>query len=120
MRGVAWLVIAAAAGISVAASMGHASRYVKYIPGEHTGAHLMVTLVLSLAANLGFAESVVLGRRLGIPGVTALVLGVVTLEELSQRWISTRAVQTEDLVANAAGILTGALVACWLRSRRQR
>jgi VanZ family protein len=120
MRGFAWLVIAAAAGISLAASMGHAPRYLKYIPGEHTGAHILVTLALSLAANLGFADSVVRGRRLGIAGVTALVLGVVTLEELSQRWLSTRAVQTEDLVANAAGILTGALVAWWLRSRRER
>ncbi len=120
MRWVAWFVIAAAAGISLTASLGHASRYLKYIPGGHTGGHLLVTLVLSLAANLGFADSVVRERRLGIPGVTALVLGVVTLEELSQRWISTRAVQTEDLLANTAGILTGALVAWWLRSRRER
>lgn len=120
MRGVAWIVIVAAAGISLAASLGHAPPLVKYIPGERTGGHVMVTLALSLATNLGFADSVVRGRRLGIPGVTALVLGVVAVEELSQRWLSTRAVQTEDMVANATGILTGALVAWWLRSRRER
>lgn len=119
MRGVAWVVIAAAAAISVAASLGLTPPYVKSLPGEETGAHVLVTLALSLAANLGFADARVRGRRLGIPGITALVLGVVTLEELSQRWISTRAVQTEDLAANAAGILTGALVAWWVRSRRR-
>lgn len=90
--------------------------WVKEHPGSDKVGHFVLLGSLAFALNLALR-----GRRQTIgrfrPNLGGLLVGVViTLEEISQIWISTRQFEWADLVANYAGIaFADWLARSWLR-----
>lgn len=112
-------VLAVVFGAIFAADVGGATLlfdWVKEHPGSDKIGHFILLGSLSFSLNIALR-----GRRQPIgrwrPNLGGLAVGVIiTLEEISQIWISTRQFEWADLVANYAGIAC----ADWLARRRLR
>ncbi len=89
--------------------------FINSIPyGDKLG-HVGLMGTLGLLCNLAFTPRYLCRFSIPITHITALLLLLVTLEELSQAFISTRNYDPLDLLANTAGLALGQLSAILLR-----
>jgi hypothetical protein len=90
---------------------------VAIIPGRDFTGHFVLIGLLSLTSNLALQRRTIRlhGRHFQLGSV--ILLPIVTLEEFSQLWISTRGFSLLDLAADYLGIwLLGGMLSAWLRS----
>lgn len=94
-----WIVTIADAGNGTPWWSGIISR----IPyGDKVG-HLCLVSLLSFLCHLAFPSR----KRSGVTLTTLMLLTILTLEELSQGWISTRTLDVFDWLADLAGLVVG-------------
>ncbi len=109
--------------ILVAANLGgthEVFHLVTSVPGGDKLGHFVLMGVLAALVDLALRRRDV-GR---VPLGPAVVLALVTLEEVSQRWMSTRTFDLLDLAADVAGIVAftalGRALAGWWAGRARR
>lgn len=108
-----------AANTGTGAPIFHLVHEIPY--GDKIG-HFFLMGMLSFLANLSLGGRMLefRGRRMMLMG-SAIVLVIVTLEELSQHFIPNRTLDGGDLIADYAGILLfGKLAMLMLRAGRRR
>lgn len=111
------------ASIIYAADAGIAApvfAYVRSFPLGDKIAHFILMGTLALLVNLVLSRGLLAGNRHPILIGTAIVAGLVLLEEISQIWIPGRTFSFSDLTADALGIACGALIARVPRRSRVR
>jgi hypothetical protein len=102
------------------ANQGEGSRwwaFIHQIPyGDKLG-HLGLMGTLSLLSNLALTPRYLHLLRIPITRVTAILLLLISLEEVSQAFIPTRNFDLLDLLADIAGLAVGQKVGVLLRTR---
>jgi hypothetical protein len=94
--------------IIIAADLGWAGRFfpwVAYVPGQDVTAHFILIGSLAMLVNLALNRRSLRIARRSVQLGSVIVLLVVTIEEFSQLWISTRGFSLYDLSADILGIL---------------
>ena len=93
-------------------------QFSRYVPGGDAGLHVTVMGVLTLVFSIGFADSRIAGRRLGLAGIVLLVVLFATGEELHQLIQPYRRFELRDLLFSYLGIGGAALLALYLERRK--
>jgi VanZ family protein len=122
MRYLAYLAIAAFVSVSALVSV-HKSwfTFVYRMPGRDQFAHLIGMGLLTFFMVLGFASRAARGRSLGPLASMAAATLLVTLDEVLQLVIPSRAFSLDDLAWSLSGVLIFGLAAAGIdRIRRQR
>ena len=122
MRALALLMIVSVAGMSLLASLGYGPAlfgFVNRIPGGDKTGHFVLMGLLAFAVTGWLAPAPWRGGPVGMVRATALVVALVTLEELLQLLVPVRRFTLTDLLASYAGILTGALAGSFALKRRR-
>lgn len=117
----AWSAVGTVVVLTLLANLGYAPRLFRLaslLPGRDFTGHFLLMGMLSFFVNMGLASQRVLGRRLGVAGLTLILLVALALDEASHLLLSHRAFEWSDLAASYAGALVFAAVAAWLQSRR--
>jgi hypothetical protein len=94
--------------IIIAADLGWSGRFfpwVAYVPGQDVTAHFILIGSLAMLVNLALNRRSLRNARRSVQFGSVIVLLVVTIEEFSQLWISTRGFSLYDLSADILGIL---------------
>ena len=106
--------------IVLAADLGWGEKlfnWVAIVPGRDFTGHFVLIGLLSLTTNLALQRRTtrLLGGQFQLGSV--ILLPIVTLEEFSQLWISTRGFSLFDLAADYLGIwLLGGVLSGWLQA----
>jgi hypothetical protein len=107
--------------IVLAADMGWGANlfsWVAHIPGRDFTGHFLLIGLLTLTVNLALRRRRIERFGMHFQVGSLIVLPVVTLEEFSQLWISTRGFSPLDLAADYLGIwLLGGVLSSWLRRK---
>jgi len=110
--------------IVLAADLGWGANlfsWVAYIPGRDFTGHFLLIGSLTLTINLALRQRRIERCGMSFQLGSLIVLPVVTLEEFSQLWISTRGFSPLDLAADYLGIwLLGGVLSAWLWRRPGR
>jgi len=85
--------------------------FVRSFPLGDKIAHFILMGTLALLANLVLSRGLLARSRHSILIGTAIVAGLVLLEEITQIWIPGRTFSLSDLTADALGIACGSLTA---------
>lgn len=110
-------------GIIVLANRGGLEPYfgfLSWVPfGDKIG-HFLLMGIMSLLVNLSF-----LAKRIRLGGLnfllgSAIVIALVTAEELSQAFLPNRSLSLSDWMADIAGILLFGQVAVWIVAKKRR
>jgi VanZ family protein len=108
--------------IVVLANQGRLPQFLSFyamIPGGDKLGHFGLMGLLSLLVNLAMGNKPIQVGRFQMLRGTAIVLVIVTLEELSQFFFPRRSLSWSDLLADYSGILTFSWLAHYFLSRPQ-
>jgi len=91
------------------------------IPYGDKAAHFLLYGTLTLLANLSVAEARPRWSTVIKAGICSTILVVlIGLEELSQKWLPLRRASVTDLVSSYLGVAVFTLLAVWIWRRRSR
>lgn len=110
------------AGVILIANAGLQSRFfgfIRQVPGRDKTGHFVLMGILAFLMNLCFKGETFRGLRVPVLKGSFIVLVAVTLEELTQIFMASRAFDLADLAADYLGILLFGRLA-WLICKRGR